>query len=767
MIDYTKYKRFYTSGDQFKLADSNYIGYVEVINGVPFVSRDIIYSLVASQSAVYELSYNTDFETLLLLSEFSIDRRITDDTVLPYSLSDMLFEANDLLNYDLLQARVDKIKSNNLYVYSRCLVPKNQLPTSAAVKYAGVASPRKGQLDILTSFIDTPVFASTFNFNGLANIKGFDVFGNIDSNDVFVVVAYTETQLIIISCSDATVKVEESSSSYDTSDITNELVFTSIGGMAIAGNKLFVSDTEGNAVIKYDLTTYVGVQDVVHRRRLEDVLASTDRVGGSKSAVKRPTLLAASSKLLAVYSSGDFAIKMYDINFNFKSIIRSISFKQESVQALEINKLTERMYVCTKTKFDKYKLYVYNDNLTLGATYELDIALLASEVVNSIRFSYSDSNYFYITTNFNIYKLLVSRPDQLLGKFDSSKLFTNTQVSEEGAPIFEVATEVTYFENVTTTSQVSAGAITSTIQTVSSVVTSLSSTTAYVSIPVETQQLVQISTSTTNDIWNYIGINHGSSDFLWNTGLITTSTTESLISEIVYVDTPVTIFTTVSSISLSSNINTTVTTAISTGTVRLSSIAFTQQLSSSFVDTYISTLFNDSFKSFSILPQSDNTDKLIFITKGKIYFFNELNEYNSVLKYNNIANYGATFNLDSDEYVQGSTINKEFHKVTRDIISLKNNIVGRFTGKYDASNSFIYTDYNYNIDMSNFIDGSIEDFLIHDNEKNTLGVFNRVITQIYKLQENLIELTKADRGDDVSPVFNVGQGYPSNVLIIE
>jgi len=767
MIDYSKYKRFYTSGGQFKLADSNYIGYVEVINGVPFVSKDVSYSQVESQAAIYQLSYNTDFATLLQLSEFLIDRRITDNTSLPYSLSDILFEANDFLNYDLLQVRVDKIKLNNLYVYSRCIVPSNQIPTSTAVKYAGVASPRREQLDILNGFTDIPIFASTFNFNGLANIKGFDVFGNKDSNDVFNVIAYTENQLIIISCSDTAVTVEEISNYYDTSDTTNELVFTSIGGMAIVGNKLFVSDTEGNAVMKYDLTTYVGVDSIVHRRRLEDVLTSTDSVKGNKSAVKKPTLIAASSKLLAIYSSGELAIKVYDINFNFKAVIRSISFKQEAIQALEIDKLTDRLYVCTKTKFNKYKLYVYNDNLTLADTYELSILLTINEVINSMRFAYSDSNYFYIATNFNIYKLLVNRPDQLLGKFDSSKLYTNTRVSEEGAPIFEVATEVTYFEDVTSTNNVSVGAATSTIQTVSSVVTSLSSTIAYVAIPFEVQRLIQTSSSTTNDIWNYINIDYKSSEFLWNTGQITTISTDNYITETIYVDTPVTIYTTVSSIALSSNVNTTVTTTVSTGTVRLSSIAYTQQLSSVFADTYISTLFNDSFKSFSILPQSDNTDKLIFITKGKIYFFNESNEYNSVLKYNDIANYGSTFNLDSDEYVQGSTINKEFHKVSRDIISLKNNIVGRFTGKYDASNAFIYTDYNYNIDMSNFIDGDIEDFFIHDNEKNTLGVFNRVITQIYMLQENLIELTKADRGDDVSPVFNVGQGYPSNVLIIE
>jgi len=101
-----------------------------------------------------------------------------------------------------------------------------------------------------------------------------------------------------------------------------------------------------------------------------------------------------------------------------------------------------------------------------------------------------------------------------------------------------------------------------------------------------------------------------------------------------------------------------------------------------------------------------------------------------------------------------------------DIINLKNNIVGRFTGKYDALNIFVYDDYNYNIDLTALYNDSNE-YFIHDNEKSITGVINRVIRKIYELQQQLITLTQPDKGDEIAPVYNAGVDMPSNTLIIE
>ena len=218
-----------------------------------------------------------------------------------------------------------------------------------------------------------------------------------------------------------------------------------------------------------------------------------------------------------------------------------------------------------------------------------------------------------------------------------------------------------------------------------------------------------------NNLWNYVNVKFKKADFLWNTG---------------------TDHTCFNSISSGSDITT-------------------------------STIYNDNFKGFRITPQSTNSDRVFIITEGRIYFFNESNNLNSVLKLDNFTNFGNTFTLKGNEYIQGSTLNKEFYKIIRDILELKNNIKGRFTGSYDSTNVFIYSTYNYNIDLTEIFNTTTNEYFIHDNEKNILGVFNRVITQMYNLQQGLIDLTKPDRGDDIVPVFNSGSDEPSNVLIIE
>ena len=76
-------------------------------------------------------------------------------------------------------------------------------------------------------------------------------------------------------------------------------------------------------------------------------------------------------------------------------------------------------------------------------------------------------------------------------------------------------------------------------------------------------------------------------------------------------------------------------------------------------DITTSTIYNDNFKGFRITPQSTNSDRVFIITEGRIYFFNESNNLNSVLKLDNFTNFGNTFTLKGNEYIQGSTLNKD------------------------------------------------------------------------------------------------------------
>ena len=159
-------------------------------------------------------------------------------------------------------------------------------------------------------------------------------------------------------------------------------------------------------------------------------------------------------------------------------------------------------------------------------------------------------------------------------------------------------------------------------------------------------------------------------------------------------------------------------------------------------------LFQDIYKGISFLPTTYGYDSVVLITNGRIYFYNEADTFKQVIKTDKLEAFGGVnITLNSEEYIQASTINKELYKVVRDILTLKNNLVGRFTGHFDESNIFTLDDYNYNIDLSSFELDAIQDFYIHENEKSILGVINRVLSKIYDLQNKLISLTSVDASD--------------------
>jgi hypothetical protein len=165
------------------------------------------------------------------------------------------------------------------------------------------------------------------------------------------------------------------------------------------------------------------------------------------------------------------------------------------------------------------------------------------------------------------------------------------------------------------------------------------------------------------------------------------------------------------------------------------------------------------------LPCDKNYDDIILFSSGRIYFIKESNEYKSVLKVRNLTNFGLNaFTLTRDEYIQASTINKELYKVIHDIFALKNNIVGRFSGKFDADGTIVLDDYNYNVDFLGVTDqmfkegyltqAEFDKYFVNENEKNIVGVINRALSNIYMLQEKLIDITRTDTQTNLIPMYN-------------
>ena len=948
MIQYSNYKKLYVESGVFTLTGSDYTGFVEVLSGVPYTSsnnlndnRCLLNDTTTTRSP---LDRTSTFKSDLICSDFFTDRDILDANSLPFSLQEVLIEPNDFLNYELLKNKLGKLYANTTYTYSRCFVEDNNLPRSGDVKYAGCTNSYFDTLSIYTGYKDVIAFSSNDSFIELGKIKGFTVVNYLEDESKSVVFAYSDKSLISIVCEDDSTKVIEISPLYQTLSTENTLAFSNIGGITNTGNLLFISDSGNNTIIKYDISGYINGDIALGNRRNLIELLGGKGIARDNLLFNEPTLLTSNNKYVAVYDSKNYIIKIYDLDFNYVDRVGSISFRQEPLAAIEFNKTLDLLYIVTYYQ-NSIKIYILNSCFEIEETYTSTIKLREQEKVNNIEFSLNDSNYFYICTNFQTYKLLVNRPNIFIGRYNSNAIYTNVveSVLSGVAETFNVTTlsasilttpnviytsdQITtsyetissiYTRFVTVTGEALSGTtiikiltstrIDQTPYTLTTVITGISatkvpvitynnvprtirtavsstisttltslilSTINIVTVPVtatntyievvsviKTTQTPQIiytdipyTVTSVNDLWNYINIDWDKSDFLWNTGLITNTTSfrrESTtiyipVTSIEYVDQVRTTYTalvsstsnpsyvttyevvsstivrdeistvydvvettTYNTISTTTftNIFTTLYHEISTliydpitlsttVTVISSTVVEVPELTAAIIestvietgvptieytytptttiiqtlttvehDRYVSTMFNDYFKGFRLTKQSNNYDKVFFITSGRIYYFNEPNDTTSVLKLDNFTNYNSNLTFKGSEYIQTSTLNKEFFKIIQNNLTLKNNIIGRFAGDYDSLNIFTYTDHNYNIDLSELYNENTDEYYIHENEKNLLGVFNRVISKIFDIQQGIISLTQPDRGTGIAPVYNSGSDEPSNVLIL-
>ena len=475
MIQYSNYKKLYVESGVFTLTGSDYTGYVEVLSGVPYTSSSYLNDnkclLNNTTTGRKPLDKTNTFKSDLICSDFFTDRDILDTNSLPFSLQEVLIEPNDFLNYELLKNKLGKLYANTTYTYSRCFVEDNNLPRSGDVKYAGCTNSYFDTLSVYTGYKDVIAFSSNDSFIELGKIKGFTVVNYLEDESKSVVFAYSDKSLISIVCEDTSTEVIEISPLYQTLSTENTLAFSNIGGITSTGNLLFISDSGNNTIIKYDISGYINGDIALGNRRNLIELLGGKGIARDNLLFNEPTLLTSNNKYVAVYDSKNYIIKIYDLDFNYVDRVGSISFRQEPLAAIEFNKELDLLYIVTYYQ-NSIKIYILNSCFEIEETYTSTIKLRNQEKVNNIEFSLNDSNYFYVCTNFQTYKLLVNRPDLFIGRYNCNTIYTNvvesvlSGVSETFNVITLSASEIITPNIIYTSDQ-----ITTSYETISSYVT--------------------------------------------------------------------------------------------------------------------------------------------------------------------------------------------------------------------------------------------------------------------------------------------------------
>lgn len=637
MIDYTSYKKIYTSGDLFTLTGADFSGYAELKDGV---ATDV----ASGRTLTPKSTYDTD----LFYTDYFRDRVIADEELtLPNTESECLFNLNDNFNFDLFKFKLDTLRENNTYVYSRMFISSNKLPAAESITYASAPFTYSTGFEVNTSDAENPEFKSNVRFadnyylSAFGNIVDATAQVNFDDSDRFSLFCCTSSNLIMLTGSDTAISIIEDTTGYESEE--NDLAFAELGGLASTGKYLYVADTGNNVVIKYDIEGYQNNDSALRNKR--NYLELVGGFGGETRQTKfvRPTKLTATESIVAVLDSGNLCVKIFDDEFNFKTRITGIDLRSETFGGMGIDPDFGSLYVVTykdvttnditnRTAF----LYRFSDDFQTKEKVTLNDKFGSNEVVNDVTFSGTDSNYWYFSTNETVYKKFKTRPAEVIGKFRTERLYLLRPS--------EVVTD----------------------------------------------------TPVINNRWNFTNVNFADCNFLWN---------------------------------------------LNTG--------------GSDGATEVDGLLDYEISNFNIFPTQDGTDRAVMLTNGRLYFFNEPTHtaYQRVIKDRNYANYGsAAFSLNPDSFIQQSVVNTELFKIVNDTLTLKNNVIGRFTGNF-VNDVLELDNYDYNIEFDKFLIQEIENLYVHGNEENLTGVLNRCFALVYELQERLMNFVQPGIGAEVQPSF--------------
>ncbi len=241
MIDYTTYKKIHTDGSLFTLTGADFSGYAQLKGGV-----------ATEVSTGKTLSPKSTYATDLFYTSYFQDRVIDDvELTLPNKENDCLFNLNDNFNFDLFKFKLDKLRENNTYVYSRLFISSNKLPATETITYASVPNSYSTGFEINVSDENNPEFKSNVRFadNNFLSAFGYIVDAtaqvDYDDTDQFSLFCCTSSSLISLTGSGTSIAIIEDSTGYETKE--NDLAFAELGGLASTSKFLYVSDTGNNS----------------------------------------------------------------------------------------------------------------------------------------------------------------------------------------------------------------------------------------------------------------------------------------------------------------------------------------------------------------------------------------------------------------------------------------------------------------------------------------------------------------------------------------
>lgn len=217
---------------------------------------------------------------------------------------------------------------------------------------------------------------------------------------------------------------------FDTVDPSNKnaIKFLGLKDIELHGNYMYLVDEKLNMVLRYDITYLLNDESEIGFSlgsiRLLDNLSGDGSVNDN-IYFNQPVSIAVDDDWIYVADKGNKCIKKYSSSFDYEVTLRNGAYANQSIEAISVNPYAPTLD--DGTKLDPGSLWVFStsgsglyvsvisNNKTVYHRQIEKIQLLEDqytwdEEFKSVKFSFTNSNYYYISTTKRVYKLHLSKP---------------------------------------------------------------------------------------------------------------------------------------------------------------------------------------------------------------------------------------------------------------------------------------------------------------------------------------------------------------------
>lgn len=209
----------------------------------------------------------------------------------------------------------------------------------------------------------------------------------------------------------------------------NSLHFLQLSDVRIHGNYMYLVDEKLNMVMRYNIEFIRTQQGVAawnkKNIRLMDSLQGEGKVS-SQIYFNAPCSICADDEHIYVADRGNGCIKKYSAGFDYLATIRNGNFATQDIQTISINPYQfelengtvippNSLWIFTTTGKNLHIHIVYDNKVYYSHRIDnielLEDKYMWDEEFKSVKFSFCDSNYFYVCTSKRVYKIHLSKPN--------------------------------------------------------------------------------------------------------------------------------------------------------------------------------------------------------------------------------------------------------------------------------------------------------------------------------------------------------------------